>query len=121
MKKLCFLLLIYFGSYHTVSLSDTCVSPANEMNLLGSARLRVFGFSIYESRLYSTETYFSELHRPLVLEIFYNRSISKERLLKQTLKEWRALGVSQSNRAAWGKTLSDSFVDVKKAIQSPSN
>lgn len=84
--------------------------------LAGSGRLQVFGFSVYEARLWTAPQFQPERFgaHSFALEIFYARAISASMLTDATLKQMRALeappGVRQSD---WFQALQGAFPDVK--------
>ncbi len=84
--------------------------------LAGSGRLRVFGFSVYEARLWTAPQFQPERFgaHPFALEILYARTISASMLTDATLKQMQALdapsGVRQSE---WLQALQGAFPDVK--------
>lgn len=87
-----------------------------DLKPLGSARYSKFGFKLYDAELWAsnTKTTPESLNGDYALSLIYKRDIEKSRLIKATDKEWRRLGVSDSQRTAWIATLESIWPDVQK-------
>ena len=81
---------------------------------VGEATLKWMFSSIYTSQLFSTSKPFSYDNDGTLLAITYHKNISSERLLKQTGKEWRRLGLEREKYEKWIKDLTTIFPNVKK-------
>ncbi|MEE4278669.1 MAG: chalcone isomerase family protein [Halieaceae bacterium] len=81
---------------------------------VGEARLRVFLWSIYDSRLYTPSGRYDERERPLRLEIDYLIDVRGEALVKRTSQEWEAMGRSHPREAAWLERLQALLPDIHK-------
>jgi hypothetical protein len=68
-----------------------------------------WGFDVYDARLYLTE---QRGENGIALDLSYLRSLKGADITKRTLEEMERLGVSEPNRAAWGKQLNTIFPDV---------
>jgi len=82
--------------------------------LVGTARLRVMLWSIYDSRLYTESGSYRRKERPLRLEIEYLRNISADRLIDRTAKEWAAMGRNHPAQDRWLARLKDLWPDIRK-------
>lgn len=91
----------------------TNTTPPQELNKVGEARLKVFLWSIYDSRLYTPSGAYVEGERPLRLEIQYLRSVKAKALIEQTQKEWAAMGRSHPNQQQWLDRLSVLWPDIQ--------
>jgi hypothetical protein len=77
--------------------------------LQGQGRMTFWGFDVYDARLYLTE---QRGQNGIALDLSYLRSLKGTDITKRTLEEMERLGVSESNRATWGKQLNTIFPDV---------
>ena len=77
--------------------------------LQGQGRMTFWGFDVYDARLYLTE---QRGQNGIALDLSYLRSLKGTDITKRTLEEMERLGVSESNRSAWGKQLNAIFPDV---------
>lgn len=88
--------------------------------LLGQSRLVVYGFNIYDARLwaepdFSAANYASEA---FALELRYLRNFSGTSIAERSLKEMRRLGkVSDEKAEQWLALMKQTFPDVKKGDQ----
>jgi Chalcone isomerase-like len=87
---------------------------------LGQTRLIVFGFNIYDAKLwvedgFSAANYAQE---PFALELRYLRNFNGVMIAERSLKEMRRLGnVSDEKAAQWLEVMKKTFPDVKKGDQ----
>ena len=75
--SLCLLALLLAGN-----------AQAEQLQLVGKARLEVLFWSIYDSRLYTADGSYTDGQRPLRLELEYLRDIEAADLVEQTRNEW---------------------------------
>lgn len=94
-------------------------APLEDLSEVGGGTLRWFGVEVYDARLLSgTGSLEGDgSPGPLALEITYRRSISRERLLRTTEREWRRLegelGLDDpATTAAWLAELDGIWPDV---------
>lgn len=113
---LCFLagLILPIPSY-AAQWQDDIPQP----RLVGHAELRWFGLRIYKAALWSHRVPFDPA-QSFALELTYERSISRERLVQTSIDEIRRLSAGrfsdeQINR--WQAIMSEAFVDVKEGDQ----
>jgi hypothetical protein len=99
-----------------LSLAVTNLATAREPGLLlvGQARLSVMFWSVYDSRLFSSDGRYSEGQRPLRLEIQYHRSVDASSLVRATSSEWQSQGMRHQNQEQWLDSLSRLWPDVEK-------
>ncbi len=71
----------------------TAATPLDDLVEVGSGQMRWFGMEIYDARLLNGGGAVGEATEagPVALEITYLRSISSERLVRTTAREWRRL------------------------------
>ena len=86
--------------------------PSETLRKVGEARLRVMFWSIYDSRLFTSDGSYREGARPLRLEIEYLRAIDAETLVKRTGHEWEAMGRQHPRQDAWLARLEDLWPDI---------
>lgn len=87
---------------------------------LGQARLVVFGFNIYDAKLWATEGFAAANYsaEAFALELNYLRNFSGEMIAERSLKEMRRIGgVNDEKAAQWLETMKKTFPDVKKGDQ----
>ena len=85
--------------------------------LVGSARLRVWGFDVYDARLFAGPGFetarFAE--QPLALELSYLRNLKGADIAARSLDEMRNLEpIAPAQADAWLASLRGLFPDVKK-------
>lgn len=88
-------------------------TPIQELDRVGSATLKVFFFTIYDSRLYSPDGVFDGIEPGLALELDYKRNIESEALIERTRKEWRKLGLSNEAQESWLEELASLWPDIR--------
>ncbi len=87
---------------------------------LGQARLTVYGFNIYDAKLWAAEGFVATNYaqQPFALELRYLRSFSGSMIAERSLSEMRRIGaVSDEKAAQWLDTMKKTFPDVKKGDQ----
>ncbi|MFM7332350.1 MAG: chalcone isomerase family protein [Brachymonas sp.] len=86
----------------------------------GQARLKVYGFNIYDAKLWVSEGFSAENYaqEPFALELKYLRNFSGEMIAERSLKEMQRIGdVSAEKSAQWLDVMKKTFPDVKKGDQ----
>jgi len=86
----------------------------SDLQLVGQARLKFLFWSVYDSRLFSTDGRYSEGQRPLRLEITYLLDIGADALVERTAAEWRSQGRDHGRQRQWLQDLSRLWPDVSK-------
>jgi hypothetical protein len=116
-------LLVLFsatGLFTSVNASPTptevtqAISSARQ---LGQSRLVVYGFNIYDAKLWTGENFVAANYsaEPFALELRYLRSFKGSSIAEISLKEMRKLGkVSDEKAATWLTEMKRTFPDVKK-------
>lgn len=89
-------------------------NPTENLQMVGSAKLKVLFWDVYESYLYSSEQTYKPDTYPVALRIRYLRDIDKEDLLDRTDKEWEDLGLSAEQRKAGLSHVKDVWPDISK-------
>lgn len=107
------LVLAALSSLSPSSLAATETALEQELNKVGEARLKVFLWSVYDSRLYTPSGSYLEGERPLRLEIQYLRDVKAKALIEQTQKEWAAMGRSHPNQQQWLDRLTALWPDIQ--------
>lgn len=88
-------------------------SPTDELRKVGSARLRVLFWTIYDSTLYSADGDFTRIEPDLALAITYRRGIPASELIERTFDEWRDMELSTPNQSMWRSRLEEIWPDVE--------
>ena len=84
---------------------------------LGEGRLTYFGISLYTASLWSESAVGAPdpAAEPVMLEINYERNISRDRIMKVTRKEWRRLKVANTaQQRVWLSDLEALLPDIKR-------
>ncbi|MDP7402798.1 MAG: chalcone isomerase family protein [Gammaproteobacteria bacterium] len=84
---------------------------------VGSARLKVFFWTIYDCYLYSNDGIYRGLEPNLTLRIDYRRRIGREDLVDRTRLEWQKQGLYSEATESWLDELTDMWPDVEKGDQ----
>ncbi len=87
---------------------------------LGQARLMVYGFSIYDAKLWAADGFAVANYaaEPFALELRYLRGFKGEMIAERSLKEMRRLAVVSDEKAAqWLQNMKATFPDVRKGDQ----
>lgn len=106
-----------FASTNSASTPAVVAQAVGSARAVGQARLTVYGFSIYDAKLWATNgfvvaNYASE---SFALELRYLRSFKGEMIAERSLGEMRRLeGVSDEKAAIWLGDMKKTFPDVKK-------
>jgi hypothetical protein len=82
--------------------------------IIGAAEFSVFGFDVYNARLWSAVQPLSD-DQPFALELIYQRKISRDDLVQASVDEIKRLSgsaVSSEQLAGWQAQMQRSFVDV---------
>ncbi len=86
-----------------------------DARLVGEGTLRIFGFRIYDARLWSP-TAPLQARTPFALELTYHRSISRGDFVRTSLDEMKRLSgpdLDASVPARWREHMQQAFVDVR--------
>lgn len=90
-----------------------------QAQLQGSAGLRWFGLKIYDAALWSAATPFDP-SQPFALELTYQRSISRTRIVQTSIDEIRRLfgdSYSDEQLQRWEADMARAFTDVNEGDQ----
>ncbi|MFT4863406.1 MAG: hypothetical protein ACI95C_002637 [Pseudohongiellaceae bacterium] len=94
--------------------SPVVADPIQNLDKIGSAKLRVFLWNIYESTLYSPSGEFEGIEPGLALEIEYRRNISKKAFIDYTREEWQKQSLYNAESERWLTEIRNIFPSVKK-------
>ncbi len=84
---------------------------------IGGARLSVWGFQVYDARLWTEPEFTAEtyLQRSFALEINYLRNVSGDDIADSSLKEMRGIGsITDTQAQTWLAQMRKLFPDIKK-------
>jgi hypothetical protein len=81
---------------------------------VGEARLRVFFFDVYDSKLSTPTGAYEPGQRPVKLEITYLRAFKASSIVQQTIKEWRHLGVDPEQYERYLTAIDTLWPDLEK-------
>ncbi|NMZ35258.1 chalcone isomerase family protein [Pseudomonas proteolytica] len=90
---------------------------------LGYGEMRVFGFAVYNAQFWSSRITADgtlDADAPFALELTYSRAISRDDLVKASIKEIRRLSPTTQNSelmARWESEMFQAFVDVRAGDQ----
>lgn len=85
----------------------------DELRIVGSARLRVLFWTIYDSTLYSADGEFQQIKPDLALAITYRRNIPATELIERTFDEWKDMELSSTRQSMWRSRLGSLWPDVE--------
>lgn len=111
------------GQYSHINSSSSPPAVTQMMGaskMQGQARLRVYGFSIYDAKLWVTEGFSvsNYANSSFALELHYLRNFSGEMIAERSLKEMRRIGqVGDEQAAQWLASMKRTFPDVKRGDQ----
>lgn len=103
--------LLVFSFLLTFSAS---ANPIQDLDKVGSAKLRVMLWNIYESALYTPSGNFKGIVPGLALEIEYKRNISKKAFIDYAREEWQKQSLYRNESELWLANLKTIFPSVKK-------
>ncbi len=123
-----FLPTIGQNSYANTAVATPAATPVpreiaqslEQARKLGQARLVVFGFNIYDAKLWAADGFSASNYAvsPFALELRYLRNFSGSSIAERSLKEMRNIGsVSDSKAQEWLEQMRKTFPDVKKGDQ----
>lgn len=84
-----------------------------ELREVGSTRLRVLFWTIYDSTLYSADGEFQQIEPDLALAITYRRDIPATELIERTFDEWEDMGLNSTRQSMWRSRLGTLWPDVE--------
>ncbi len=87
---------------------------ANELQLVGAARLKVLFWPVYDSRLYAVDGRYQPGELPLRLEIEYLRDIPAAQLVSRTAEEWQSIGLQHPQQQDWLQQLESLWPDIAR-------
>ena len=93
---------------------ETATSQAG-LQMVGEARLKVLFWSVYDSRLYTTDGDYQPGERPVRLDIKYLIDIDADDLVARTAEEWEAQRRTHERQEQWLQTLSKLWPDVSES------
>lgn len=85
--------------------------------LLGQGRLTVWGFQVYDARLWAPASFERKRHasQPLALELAYLRDFKATDIASRSLHEMRrSMAISEAQAARWTAEMLRVFPDIKK-------
>jgi hypothetical protein len=107
----------FFATLNAAPAPAEVTQAIRDARHLGQSRLVVFGFNIYDAKLWGGENFSAGNYaaEPFALELRYLRSFNGASIAEISLKEMRKLGkVSDEKAAAWLAEMKRTFPDVKK-------
>jgi Chalcone isomerase-like len=110
----------YFSPVKAAPAPTEIAQAVSDARRLGQSRLVVFGFNIYDAKLWAPENFSvaNYVSEPFALELRYLRNFSGISIAERSLKEMRKLGQVDDERAAqWLVQMKKTFPDVKKGDQ----
>lgn len=102
---------------HAMPAETTASAALKDQPRLGTARLRVWGFEVYDASLYASPGFDAQrfAEQRFGLELAYLRSFKGPDIAERSLDEMRALGAIDAAQAErWLKAMSALFPDVQR-------
>jgi Chalcone isomerase-like len=93
------------------------VETISDARAVGSTRLRVFGFQIYDARLWAQPDFDAQVYSnsTFALEINYLRKFDNGAVAERSIQEMRKLGnLSEADAAQWLTQMRNIFPDIAK-------
>ena len=90
------------------------IKAARPLVLVGESRLKVLGFRIFKSALYSETGEWQSPARSFRLELTYQRRFKSRSFVKRARKEWAHLGFDDPRLPLWLKRMQALLPDVRK-------
>jgi hypothetical protein len=106
-----------FASQKAVVAPTEIASYIPDVRSVGSARLKVLGFQVYDARLWAEPDFQSKAYDEsrFALDITYLRSFDNNAVADRSIKEMRKLAtVSEAKQAQWLAQMSAIFPDITK-------
>jgi Chalcone isomerase-like len=100
-----------------VPLQPPEVADISNVRSVGAARLTVWGFQVYDARLWAPPEFSADSfeRRSFALEITYLRSFDNGVIAERSLKEMRGIGsMSEQQSAQWLSQMRKIFPDIAK-------
>ena len=108
-------LVAFWGSAaHASRLPDPVVNQDYDLRRVGAGDLSWLGRPVYEASLWTPAGRFDgyTAGQPVALSLWYQRSFSREQLVRITTTAWRLLDVPDGQREAWSRELHALWSDV---------
>ena len=112
------LFVLLLGTLATTALAKstdvtlTYIEP--NWQTVGTAKLKVLFFEVYESSLYTPTGQYAGFNDTVRLDIRYLRDFAAAALLKQTAKEWQKLDMTNADINQWLPQLANIWPDVSQ-------
>lgn len=90
------------------------VAVTDDLLEIGSTRLRVLFWTIYDCTLYSPSGDYQGVAPELTLAITYRRNIAASELVERTYDEWRKMELSSPRQADWREIMISLWPDVQE-------
>ncbi len=122
MREILFsLLLLTLWPTHALAHENKATWQSNfsATQLIGSGKLRWFGFSIYQAKLWTESASFAPQAK-FALELTYERAITKKRFVSVSLDEMQRLfgdKLSAEQLQRWEAHMQSAFMDVQEGDQ----
>jgi Chalcone isomerase-like len=96
------------------ALPESSVSGMPALKLRGGGLLRMFGFQIYNSYLWTPDGSAFDPKKPYALDIQYLRNFEGKKLAERSIDEMRGIGIgNETTYVKWLAEMSRVFPDVK--------
>lgn len=89
-------------------------NPIQNLSEVGSAKLKVLLWNIYESALYTPSGRFNGIEPGLALELEYRRNIPKREFIKYAREEWQKQSLYNAQSEKWLSQVNEILPNVKK-------
>lgn len=102
---------------HATMPEASLATALQNKQVVGNARLRVWGFEVYDARLFAAAGFDSArfADQPLALELSYLRDLKGLDIAKRSIEEMRDLeNIAPAQADAWLAAMRGLFPDVKK-------
>lgn len=110
-------LLLVINLFVNPTFASASTQLTEHLKMVGQGELSWFFIDIFEASLYSQSGLYDQKSYPHALNIVYQKDISKQRLLRETEKEWKKLASNNKQHSVWLANLDLLWNDIKKGDQ----
>lgn len=86
----------------------------NRLQMVGSARLNILFWSVYDIELFSADGYYAPNSLPVALKITYLRDFTSLSLVERAGEEWQKQGINHPATNQWLSALLTIWPDIKQ-------
>lgn len=110
---------LIFGLVSSIACSFSVIAKEypSSFQSIGKAELSILWFDIYQSELKNPSGKFNSISDPMSLTLTYQRAISKQDLVDETISQWQKQNVRLNQSNEWAQQISQIWPDINKNDQ----